>query len=81
MKNEHASSSIYMEVSAKSVCKTLVSSLQIRPMGLDDQIKGCTFFSIATTPLDVIKLPSPQWRQNQWVAQLHSLCNISIIEK
>ena len=62
MKNEHASSSIYMEVSIRSVCRPLVPSLQMRPMGLDDWIQGFMLFSILITPLDVIKLPSPQWR-------------------
>lgn len=65
VKNDHAKSSISMEVSRKSVSKALVPSLQMKFMGLDDYTKGCMLCTTQLTPLEGIKLPFPPWRHHQ----------------
>lgn len=50
-------------VSTKSVHKNLVCSLQMRAMDLEDQIKVICF-QHTNKPMDVIKLPSQQWRSH-----------------
>lgn len=65
VKNHHAKSSISVEVIKKSVSKLLVPSLQMKPMGLGDYIKGCMLCSTPLTPLGVIKLPFPPWKYHQ----------------
>lgn len=54
-----------MEVGTKSVSRPLVLSLQMKPMGLDDYIKGCMLCSTLLTSLEGIKLPFPPWRYHQ----------------